>query len=209
MIASMWFAAAFAGECARVPVAEQRLDLAGASGFVIKGVEGAVELVGTDDGAIRASGTACTADVQIKLTRKDGIAYLSVKGARDADLQLQIAVPRAVAAVTAQQQTGPISIADLPTRFAVVSGTGPVAVKGAQSVRLAYTTGAVQVDGIHGDLIVDHLEGGVDARGVGGDVSLADVTGPVHVDDVGGDLAVQGQTGAVSQSNVHGSVRLP
>ena len=42
MFALMWAGAAFAGDCARVPVAEQHLDLSGATGLVVKGVEGAV-----------------------------------------------------------------------------------------------------------------------------------------------------------------------
>jgi len=177
--------------------------------MMVKGVVGTVDLVGVDGTTVAANGTACTSDVKIKIANKAGVATVTVKADSDDQLQLKLSVPRSVAVLTVQDQTGPVTLRDLPTRFAAVSANGPIEVHGAQSVRLAYATGSVVVDEVHGDVTIDHLTGNLSAKQVSGDVALSMVTGPVQIDDVGGNLAVEGGTGGVSQTNVHGTVRLP
>lgn len=208
MIAFGWVAAAFAGECARVDLAGATLDPAGATGLVVRGVEGAVTLTGSDGGSVVAGGTACS-DVQVRLVRKDTVIYATVKGAKDADLELSITIPASIAAITVQEQTGAVALRDLPGRLAVVSSTGPIDARHVGSLRVGYGTGPLSAESVTGDLVVDQLTGPLSASAVAGSVLVDGVTGPVHVDDVAGDLAVQNGTGSVSQSNVRGAVRLP
>jgi DUF4097 and DUF4098 domain-containing protein YvlB len=200
---------AFAEECARVELDGASLELGGATALVVQGIEGAIEVVGAEGGPVQATGTACRDDLQIKLSRKEGVVYAKVKGARDASLELTLVVPRSVAAVTAHENAGPLTVRDLPARVAVVSNIGPVAVSGASNLRVAYSTGPVDAAQIAGDLVVDRVTGPLSAAAIGGDVAVDGVTGPVTVDDVGGDLAVQGGTGTVNQSNVRGTVLMP
>jgi hypothetical protein len=181
---------AFGGDCAPVTIEGASVQTAGATAMVVRGVEGGIELVGSEGSEVVASGTACH-DVTVKLVRKQGVIEARVSGARDADLSLKLAVPSAIGTLSVQDQLGPLQAHDLSLKLAVISSTGPVEVRAVDTVRVAYLTGPLVASGIKGDVVVDH------------------VTGPVTVDDVDGSLAVAGSSGPVNQSNVRGQVSLP
>jgi hypothetical protein len=172
--------------------------LDGAAGLVIRGVEGDVEVVAGSGDALSVSG-----DGAPRLVRKGDVWVVTVK-----EGSLEVSVPASLAALTVHGQLGRLVVRDLPTRLAVVSGTGPVEIVGASSVRVANTVGDLSVDDVKDDLIVDQLTGTIDARGVGGDVIVDGVSGAVRVDDVVGNLAVTGAPGGVVHNDVQGLVSL-
>lgn len=197
-----------AAPCTPAPIEGASLDPAGATAMVIRGVEGAVAVSSGEGGAVTAQGSACR-EVTVKLARKGNVIEATVKGARQANLQLEITVPRTLQSLSVQDQAGPLTVSGVQARLAVVSSTGPVEVQGGEALRVAYVTGPVQVEGVKGDVAVDMVTGTVKALDIGGDVLVDNVTGPVTVDDVDGGLAVRGGSGPVNQSNVRGGVQLP
>lgn len=195
----LWFTMLSVGASAADGSTEVPLN--GASGLVVRGVEGDVEVVAGVGDAVTVSGG------DARLVRKGDVWVVTVKDGGP-ELALRVTVPASLAALTIHEQVGRLVIRDLPTRVAVVSGTGPVEVAGASSLRVSHNTGDVLVDRIADDLIVDQLTGTLDVNTIGGDVVVDGVNGIVTVDDVVGNLAVSGAPAGVHQTNVRGQVSL-
>jgi hypothetical protein len=167
-----------------------------------------VRLVPSDDDQVHLTGTAC-AQGKFKLVRRDGVIVATDRVPADAGLELTVAVPRGFTSVSLHGTTGPVTSEGVDARIAVVSGEGPVDVRGARSLRVAFGAGPIAADGLQGDLVVDQWDGPLSAKAIDGDVTTTGLTGPVTVDDVDGDLAVGSGGGPVSQTNVRGLVTLP
>jgi hypothetical protein len=209
MLGFLMVSAAFAEECARIPLDEVTLAMDGAAAMAVRGVTGALQIASGDGDVVRASGSACAAGAEIHLARKAGVIVATVTMPREVDgVELRLVVPRSLPALDVEGQTGPLRIDGVPSRLAVLNSTGPVAVQGSGSLRLANVTGPVEADTIDGDVVVDHMVGPLVARDVDGDVLADGITGQVAVAEVGGDLAVENGIGDVLHSGVHGQVRL-
>jgi hypothetical protein len=202
-----WVSSSFAGQqCDQV--VEASFDAEGASALAIRGWLGNVTVVPGEGSQIVFRGVAC-GEVPIRLT---GGAEARVARARvqpQAELVMRIEVPASVRVVTFYEHRGPMNVDGLAADLAVVSSEGPVNVRAGGSLRVAYSSGELQVDGLKGDLTVDRLVGTVDAIGLGGDARIERVTGAVHATRVAGDLVVSGGDGEVIHAEVQGLVDVP
>src|SRR5688572_6326233 len=129
--------------------------LDGATGLVIRGVAGDAEVVAGAGDQLSVTGTG---GADGRPGRKGGVWVVTVKDADDG-LALKLTVPSSLAALTVHEQVGRLVVRDLPTRLAVVSGTGPVEVAGAANLRVSHLVGDVIVDRVANDLLVDQLTG--------------------------------------------------
>lgn len=167
---------------------------AGVTAVAVRDLAGAVRIVGDDTDEIRVTGSVGEGEARIVVQREGGVVTVSVKGHRPRNLELEVHVPRSMAALTVYGVTGPVSARGLSGAVAVVSGTGPVEVREAGSLRVQRLVGALTLDGVGGDVVVDELTGAVTAADVGGDLTLDGVVGPVKTSDLGGELIVRGGT---------------
>jgi len=161
VVMSVWFLvlSAFAGDCEKVAIDGAALSSEGVRALAIRDVRGSVAVVGGDGAEVKATGKSC-ADGAIRLVKRDGVVTLVVKGGEE--VALVIEVPRGLA-------------------VGVYGSVGPVDVRGTASIRVANTTGPVNVEDVRGAVFFDHVVGTVTLRGIGGEVASSDVTGGVQV----------------------------
>lgn len=98
-------------------------------------------------------------------------------------------------------------------RTITVSGTGSgdeawadlrILVPRGKKVTLHHVAGRARVQGVEGDLVVDHGIGPLEVRDVRGDISLDTGSGDVTVSNVQGDLSVDTGSGPVTINDVRG-----
>jgi hypothetical protein len=160
LVMSLVTSNAFAsGSCGLVGA--EKIDFSTVTAFAIRGVEANIEVVPADAFAVREGATVCTgrsADLGVRLTRKGNAVVATVTGGTGAE-KLVFSLPRTIDALTVDHQVGALVVRDVPARVAVVSATGLVEVSGADSLRVAYSTGDVVANRVASDVTVDNLAG--------------------------------------------------
>lgn len=212
--AALWattggIARAEAAKCDSPRTIDASLDGAGVTGWVVRAVEGPIDVTAASGSTARLAAETCATDgVTVKLTRKGNVGYASVKIDPDVQVTVTLALPAGAPAVTFDRQLGAVAVHDLPARIAVMSSTGSVDLEGVRSARIGYTAGDVKVDRVAEDVVLDAHTGNLSATGVGGSIIADGITGNLNVDDVGGRLEVNRATGTVVQNNVRGQVAI-
>lgn len=198
-----WFAWSFGGECEQAPLRSERVELGGVRAVEVRGIEGALEIVPTEGTAVVASGEACPGTLAFEVVREGDVLVVRTKG--DADrLEAQVALPRAVAALTVRDGVGPTSVERHPAGVSARSMVGPLDVEDVGSLAVDHVTGPVNVERIAGAVTVRVVTGPVSIEDVRGNVATEDVTGPVAVEDVDGSFVNRRGTGPVFQEDVRG-----
>jgi hypothetical protein len=101
---------------------------------------------------------------------------------------LIVRLPTGIGAVTVHEHEGTVATS-VAARVAVVSSVGPLDVRGAESLRVAYHQGDVTVHDLAGDLTADHVSGRLSGS-IRGELRVDDVDGPVEVSTPAGGLPV-------------------
>lgn len=214
LAAALWAATGAAAhaegaKCDSPRTIDASLDGAGITGWVVRAVEGPVDVTAASGSTARLAAETCAADgVTVKLTRKGTIGYATVKVDPGTQVTVRLALPASAPALTFDRQLGAVAVHDLPTRVAVMSSTGAVDLEGVTSARIGYTAGDVKVGRVAEDVVLDAHTGNLSATGVGGNVIADGITGNLAVDDVGGRLEVNRATGTVVQNNVRGAIAI-
>lgn len=169
----MWFIgtiSAALADCATTPALDLARDEVSAMRIQL---DGDLTVLPSADDRIRLA--AC--DGAPKLARDGGAWTLTSREPVDATLWL----PAGLDVLTIHGHDGALSVR-VPAVVAVVSGSGPVEVGGANSLRVAYHVGDVRADELRGALTVDHVDGALRATQVTGEARVDGVTGAVEVD---------------------------
>jgi len=67
-------------------------------------------------------------------------------------------------------------------------------------------SGSIDINGVHGSIVVDDGSGSLTMADVGGDVEIDDGSGSISVEGVGGDISINDGSGGIKVRNVTGSV---
>lgn len=179
----MWLfsmAVAYAEQCVPTPMPEQTLDSASVRALAVRSLSGSLTIVPAPEGSpIRLRGESC-GELSLSIAQGSDAAEISArprKGAARATLTL--AVPPSVAALTVHGLSGALYASDLPLSLAVISSTGPVDVRGIDTLRVAYVEGSVVARDVRGDVSIDEVIGRVEAGSVGGRVEIGSVVGEI------------------------------
>ena len=99
-------------------------------------------------------------------------------------------------------------VVEVPLGMAVdlEDSSGSLQVRRTGELRVADSSGDIEISEISGSVHIDDSSGGIEVRGAGGDVEVEDGSGEVHISDVTGSVRLRDGSGSLDVEAVGGSV---
>ena len=124
----------------------------------------------------------------------------------DARIDIEVDVPQGMA-VTIDDGSGSIDVADLEADLSIDDGSGSIDVKNVANVKINDGSGSIDVERASGDVSIIDGSGSITVRDVQGSVSIDDGSGSIKVSDVEKDLIIiDDGSGGFTFSGIRGAV---